>query len=72
MERNKRPFEDQMPLESLLLQKWPYSKTESTLHFLLTNYCSGSTREVTTKSLTLLSIFNLMSTHTPLPASQLL
>lgn len=69
----KGPLKIKCPSRAcLLLQKWPYSTTDSTLHFLLTNYCSGSTREITTKSLTLLSIFNLACTHAPLPASQIL
>lgn len=66
----KGPLKIKCPWRAcLLLQKWPYSTTKSTLHFLLTNYCSGSTREVTTKSLALL--FSTLRAHKPscLPTS---
>lgn len=45
----------------LLLQKWPSSRTVSTLHCPLTNLCSGSTREITTKSL----YQAFLTAHTP-------
>lgn len=57
---------------SLLLQKRPYSRIESALHFPLTSQCSGSTRGITIESFCRVFLKTHMHTYAPysLPASK--